>query len=59
MSQQKMFAKTNPTAVVTPARNQRDAYHGSAPVNSAPGSPSSLTAVSSAVRHLRHVDAKA
>ena len=59
MSQQKTFATVNPAAVATPARNQRDAYHGSAPVKTTLGNPSSSTALSLGVRHFRHVDAKA
>ena len=58
MSQQKTFATVNPAAVATPARNQRASYHGSAPVKATLGSPSSFTALSSGVRHFRHVDAK-
>ena len=58
MSQQKMFATTNPMAVAAAASMPREAYHGSAPVKATDGSPRSLTAQSSAVRHFRQVAAK-
>ena len=58
ISQQKTFATTNPAAVATPARNQRASYHCSAPEKTTLGRPSSFTALSSGVRHLRHVEAR-